>query len=96
MNHLASWVAGDNVLGLPKYLPLDAVWWLAALLWSEVLTSALAHTLERHGVVTYMPDANGNGHLAWGFLDVLGEGTCEGLGHSGSHFISRKSFPGGE
>lgn len=50
---------------------------------------AQAHTLERHGLVTYVPDANGNGHLAWGFLDILGESICEGLEHL-------FPFPGGE
>lgn len=96
MNHLASWVVGDNVLGLPKYLPLGAACWLATLLWPEVLIPAQVHALERHRLVTYVPDANGSHHLAWGFLDILGERTCEGLGHSGSLFISRKSFLGGE
>lgn len=83
INHIASWVAGDNVLGLPGHRPLGAAWW------SEVPLPAQAHTLERHGFVTYVPDANGNGHLAWGLLDILGESICEGLEHL-------FPFPGGE
>lgn len=81
MNHLASWESGDNVLGFPGHPPLGAAWWLAALLRSEVPTPARAPALERHGLATYVPDANGKGHLACRFLDILGESICEELEH---------------
>lgn len=56
-------VDGDTALGLSGNPPFVVSWWLNALLWLEVLVPAQSYDLGK--LVTYVPDVNGNYHLAW-------------------------------
>lgn len=60
---LLKMVDGDTALGLSGNPPFVVSWWLNALLWLEVLVPAQSYDLGK--LVTYVPDVNGNYHLAW-------------------------------
>lgn len=77
MSHPASWVIGDNVLGLPKYLPSGVAWWLSMF---APVRSANPHIHSCFGKTLDVPDvnvhdANDNSHLDLGFLYILGKRT---------------------